>query len=124
MMLIYSCDAMKDEFLALYKKNFEIADGSKMETFLGMVVEQEEECIKIHLDNLNYVKEVIVEYSGYIKKSLRPKKVQMSPGPGVTVKAEDVSKLPYPTKLKHYSSFEATLHFAATWIRLDISLAV
>ncbi len=42
MMHIYSCDAMKDEFLALYKKGFKITGGSKMETFLGMVVEQDE----------------------------------------------------------------------------------
>ncbi len=57
MMHIYSCDAMKDEFLALYKKDFEITCGCKMETFLGMVVEQDDKSIKIHLDN--YVKEVI-----------------------------------------------------------------
>ena len=31
---------MKDEFLALYKKDFDITGGTKMETFLGMVVEQ------------------------------------------------------------------------------------
>ncbi len=36
MMHIYSCDAMKDEFLALYKKDFDITGGNKMETFLGM----------------------------------------------------------------------------------------
>ena len=34
MMHIYTSDAMKDEFLALYKK--EITGGGKMETFLGM----------------------------------------------------------------------------------------
>jgi hypothetical protein len=69
MMHIYSCDAMKYEFLALYEKDFEITGGSKMETFLGMVVEQGDKFIKIHLDH--YVKEVPAEYSGYIKKSLR-----------------------------------------------------
>ena len=47
MMHIYSCDAMKDEFLALYKKDFEITGGDKME----MVVEQDDKSIKIHLDN-------------------------------------------------------------------------
>ncbi len=66
MMHIYSFDVMNDEFLALYKKNFEITGGSKMETFLGMVVEQEDKSIKVHLDN--YVKEVIAEYKDYIKK--------------------------------------------------------
>jgi hypothetical protein len=63
---IYSCDAMKDEFLALYKKDFDITGGTKMETFLG-------KSIKIHLDN--YVKDVVAEYAKYIKKALRPKKV-------------------------------------------------
>ena len=44
-----------------------------METFLGMVVEQSNKSIKIHLDN--YVKDVVAEYAEYIKKTLRPKKV-------------------------------------------------
>jgi hypothetical protein len=61
-----------------------------METFLGMIVEQEEKCIKIHLDN--YFKEVI--------------------------KAEDVPELPNPTKQRHYRSCMEKLHFAATWIRI------
>ncbi len=59
MMHIYSCYAMKDESLALYKKDFEITGGDKMETFLGIVAEQDDKSIKIHLDN--YVKEVIAE---------------------------------------------------------------
>jgi hypothetical protein len=29
---------MKDDFLALHKKDFDITGGTKMETFLGMVV--------------------------------------------------------------------------------------
>ena len=60
-MHIYSCYAMKDEFLALYKKDFDITGGTKMETFLGMVVEQSGKSIKIHLDN--YVKDVVAEYA-------------------------------------------------------------
>ncbi len=40
-------------------QNFEITGESKMEEFLGMVVEQADKCIKIYLDN--YVKEVIAE---------------------------------------------------------------
>ena len=51
---------MKDEFLALYKKDFKITGGSKMETFLRMVVAQKGKSIKIHLDNC--VKEVVTEY--------------------------------------------------------------
>ena len=87
-----------------------------METFLGMVVEEDDKSIKIHLDN--YVKEVIAEYWGYIKKSLRPKKVPISPG--VAFKAEDIPELPDLTKQKYYRSFVAKLQFAATWIQLDI----
>ena len=60
MMHIYPCYSMKDDFLALYKKDFEITRQGKMKTFLGIVVEQEDKCIKIHQDN--YVKEVIAEY--------------------------------------------------------------
>ncbi len=48
---------MKDEFLALYKKDLDITGGTKMETFLGMVVKCSGKSIKIHLDN--YVKEVV-----------------------------------------------------------------
>ncbi len=70
MMHIYSCDEMKDEFMALYKKDFNITGGTKMETFLGMIVEQSDKSIKIHLDN--YVKDVVAEYAEYIKKALRP----------------------------------------------------
>ena len=65
MMHIYTSDEMKDEFLALYKKDFEITGGSKMETFLGMAVEQKDKSIKIHLDN--YIKDVLSQYSAYIK---------------------------------------------------------
>ena len=65
MMHIYTSDEMKDEFLALYKKDFEITGGDnlKMETFLGMAVEQKGKSIKIHLDN--FIKDVLTEYSAY-----------------------------------------------------------
>ncbi len=111
---------MKDELLALYKKDFNITGGTKMETFLGMVVEQSDKSIKIPLDN--YVKDVVAKYVVYIKKVLRPKKVPISPG--VAFKAEDVSELPDPLKQKHCRSFLAKLQFAATWIRFDTSFAV
>ena len=87
-----------------------------METFLGMAVEQKNKSIKIHLDN--YIKDVLTEYSAYIKKSLRPKKVPISPG--VVFKAEDIPDSPDPRKQKQYRSFVAKLHFAATWIWFDI----
>ena len=53
---------------------------------------------------------------------MRPKKVPISPG--VAFKAEDVPELPDPLKQKYYRSFVATLQFAATWVRFDISFSV
>ena len=50
MMLICSCDSMKNEFLTLYKKDFDITGGPKIETFLGMVVEHSDKSIKIRFD--------------------------------------------------------------------------
>ena len=49
----------------LYKKDFEITGGDKMETFLGMAVEQKSKSINIHLDN--YIKDVLNDNSAYIK---------------------------------------------------------
>ncbi len=40
MMHIYSCYAIKDEFMQLYSKDFEITGGSQMKTFPGLQVEQ------------------------------------------------------------------------------------
>ena len=53
--------------------------------------------LDIHYDNLPkdldiYVKDVVVEYSEYIQKSLRPKKVPVSQG--AAFKAEDAPELP------------------------------
>ena len=45
----------------MYKKDLDITGGTKMETFLGMVVEQSGNSIRIHLDN--YVKDVVAEYA-------------------------------------------------------------
>ena len=78
--------------------------------------------IKIHLDN--YFKDVVAEYAEYIKKALLPKKVPISLGVLVAIKAEDAPELPDPLKQKYYRLFVAKLQFAATWIRFDISFAV
>ena len=69
---------LRDEFLELYQKDFEITGGGLMETFLGMEVEQPGKVIKLHLDS--YIQEVLKDYKEYIKESLRPKRVLMSPG--------------------------------------------
>ncbi len=64
---------MKDEFPALYTKDFDITGSTKMKTFLGTVVEQIGKSIKIHYDD--YVKDVVALYAEYIKKALHFKKV-------------------------------------------------
>ncbi len=63
MMHIYSCDAIKDELMQLYSKDFEITGGRQMKTvtFLGMQVGQTARSIKIHLDH--YIKEVLAGYA-------------------------------------------------------------
>ena len=71
-----------------------------------MAVEQKDKSIKIHLDN--YIKDVFTAYSAYIKKSLRPKKVPISPG--VVFKAEDIPDSPDPRKQKQYRSALVTKH--------------
>ena len=73
MMHVPTCDKLRDEFLQLYQKDFEITDGGLIETFLGMEVEQPGKVIKLHLDSC--IQEVLKDYKEYIKKSLRPKRV-------------------------------------------------
>jgi hypothetical protein len=86
---------------AAEEEDFETTEGSKMETLLCKAVEQEDKCVKLQLDN--YLKEVMLEYSDYIKKSLRPKKVPISPEQG--------PEPPDPLQQKHYHLFVANLQF-------------
>ncbi len=51
MMHVLSCDALKQEFMAKNTKDFQIADGGLMQTFLGMQVEQSHDKIRLHLEN-------------------------------------------------------------------------
>jgi hypothetical protein len=51
MMHARTCDKLRDEFLELYRKDFEITCGGLMETFLGMDVEQPDKVIRLHLDS-------------------------------------------------------------------------
>ncbi len=87
---------------ALYKTDFEMKGGLKMGIFLGMVVEQINKSIKIHLD-----KHVNIATSRKHKGANRI---------GVAFKAEDAPELPYQLKQKHFCTFVAKLQFAATWI--------
>ena len=65
---------------------------------------------------------MLAEYKDYIKKSLRPKRVPISPG--VFLRPEDCPEVPDPLKQKYYRSFVANLQFVASWIRFDISFVV
>ncbi len=56
-----------------------------MKTFLGMQLVQTARSIKIHLHH--YINEVVAEYTEYIRKSSRPKKVPITPN--VVLKPDD-----------------------------------
>jgi hypothetical protein len=76
---------LKEEFMTKYSKDFKITSGGLMKSFLGMLVEQGDKKIKLHLDH--YVQEMLTKYKNFIKKSLRPKRVPMSPG--IILRPED-----------------------------------
>ena len=90
MMHVPTRDKLRDEFLELYQRDFEITGDGLMETFLGMEVEQPGKVIRLHLDT--YIQEVLAEYKEYIKKALRPKRVPMTPG--IVLTNEDCPILP------------------------------
>ncbi len=119
-MHISSCDKHRAEFMKKYATDFEITGGGLMKTFLGMEVEQGDAGINLHLDH--YIQAVLTEYKDYIKKSLRPKKVPISPG--VFLHPDQVPAVLDKLKQKFYWSFVAKLQFAATWIWMDISFTV
>ena len=98
MMHVPTCDKLRDEFLKLYQRDFEITGGGLMETFLGTEVEQPGKVIRLHLDT--YIQEVLTEYKEHIKKALCPKRVPMTPGNILT--NEDCPITPDPRKQKYY----------------------
>ena len=60
MMHVPTCDALKQEFMEKYTKDFQITGGGLMVTFMGMQVEQSEGKIRLHHDN--YIRETLDEY--------------------------------------------------------------
>jgi hypothetical protein len=62
MMNVPTCDALKQEFMAKYTKDFQITGGGLIETFFkfGMQVEQSKGKICLHFDD--YIRETRVEY--------------------------------------------------------------
>ncbi len=57
MMHIYSCDAMKNDFLAYTKRTSKSLGAARCKYSGAWLVEQKSKFIRIHLDN--YVKEVV-----------------------------------------------------------------
>ena len=112
MMHVPTCDKLREELLTLYRKDFEITGGGLMETFQGMEAKQPGKAIKLHLDS--YIQEALKDYKEYIKKSLRLKRVPMSPG--LVLDNEGCPDLPDPRKQKYYRSFIAKLQFMASRI--------
>ena len=108
---------MLKEFFKLYAKDFSFSGGELMTSFLGMEVEQEYGCIKLHLDT--YVQEMLDEYKNHIKRDLKPKQAPMEPGDVLT--KDDCQKLRIQKEQKLYSSMSAKTQFVAHWIHFDVS---
>ncbi len=70
-----------------------------------MKVKPDNKTIKLHLDH--YVHDMLTKYKDYIKKSLRPKCVPISPG--AILRPEDCPEVPDSGK----QSFATNLQFAA-----------
>ena len=71
-------EALKQQFIKEYTRDFEITLEETMTLFLGLKIEQGPQGIDLHLDT--YIQEAIDEYGTYFKKPLKPKKVPMQPG--------------------------------------------
>jgi hypothetical protein len=50
---------LEDEFMRKYFKEFKIAGGGLIKTYLGMVIDQDTETIKVYLDHNVQVQEII-----------------------------------------------------------------
>jgi hypothetical protein len=77
MMHIATNNKLKNEFMETYSRDLNVTGGDFMKTFLGMDIEQSNRSIKLRLDH--YVRKKLSEYKTYIKKSLQPKRVPISP---------------------------------------------
>ena len=112
-------EALKQQFIKEYTRDFEITLEETMTSFLGLEIEQGPQGIDVHLDT--YIQETIDDYGTYFKKPLKPKKVPMQPG--VVLEGSDCPELPDPREQKIYRSIVAKLQFASTWVRCDTAFA-
>ena len=111
--------SLMDEFLRVYRRDFEITGGDLMTTFLGLEIEQDNDEIRIHMDS--YLQEILAEYSKVVNKAIRPKKLPCAPNH--ILRKEDCPEVPDPLA-SHYRSIVMKAQFMATWIRFDISYSV
>ena len=100
-------DALKQEFIREFSRDFDITLTENLTTFLGMEIEQGPEGIDIHLHT--YIKENIEEYQKYGETALKPKKVPMQPG--VMLDSHDCPEVPDPLEQKIFRSITAKLQF-------------
>ncbi len=79
MMHIPTCDALKQDFMEKYTKDFDITGVSWRNIWVctAMQVEQSQGKIRLHL---NYIRETLDEYKAFQTKSPRPKLVPIQPG--------------------------------------------
>ncbi len=68
---------MIKKFMKECSKDFEYTGGDFMTLFLGLEVLQDKGQIRLHLNT--YVNKMLEEYKAYIKRDLKPKKIQMQP---------------------------------------------
>ncbi len=92
MMHIPTNDALHEEFMDKYSKDFDVTSGVLMETFLGMEVEQSDDNICLHLDK--YITDIVDEYSKFSAKTVCPKNIPSQPG--VLLTREDCPIEPDP----------------------------
>ena len=108
--------ALIDEFMEAYARDFEITGGEVMRTFLGLQVEHVDSEIHLHMDT--YVENVPEQYKSFVRRTLRPNKLPNAPNHQLT--KDDCPEHPDP-KAKFYRSFVMKLQYVATWVRFDIS---
>jgi hypothetical protein len=114
--------ALTYEFLERYSKVFEITGGRLMDWFIRLSVEQTYSSITLHLEQ--YISDAIGQYKTFATKSLQPKITPMQPGSNLSLSSDDSPATPDPRRQTHYRLMIATLQFAETWMRFDITFAI
>jgi len=108
--------ALMDEFMEAYARDFEITGGDVMSSFLGLQVDHVNSEIHLHMDM--YVANVLQEFEEFVCRTLRPKKLPNALN-------HQLAKADCPAvgdpKAKFYRSFVMKLQYVATWVRFDIS---